>query len=232
MSDQDALKRQAAVRAVDFVQSGMALGLGSGSTLRFVLLELGARLADGRLRDIVGVPTSEATAALARELRIPLATLEEQSALDLNLDGADEIDPRLNLIKGLGGALLREKVVASAARQFVVVADGSKLVERLGSRTPLPVEVIPFAQAPVSRKLEALGASPKLRKLATGAPLITDEGNVILDCATGPIDDPAALDVALRRIPGVVEHGLFLQMASQAVVAEAGGVRVVRGIQG
>jgi ribose 5-phosphate isomerase A len=232
MSDQDALKRQAAVRAVDFVQSGMALGLGSGSTLRFVLLELGARLADGRLRDIVGVPTSEATAALARELRIPLATLEERSALDLNLDGADEIDPRLNLIKGLGGALLREKVVASAARQFVVVADGSKLVERLGSRTPLPVEVIPFAQAPVSRKLEALGASPKLRKLATGAPLITDEGNVILDCATGPIDDPAALDVALRRIPGVVEHGLFLQMASQAVVAEAGGVRVVRGIQG
>jgi ribose 5-phosphate isomerase A len=232
MSDQDALKRQAAVRAVDFVQSGMALGLGSGSTLRFVLLELGARLADGRLRDVVGVPTSEATAALARELRIPLATLEERPALDLNLDGADEIDPRLNLIKGLGGALLREKVVASAARQFVVVADGSKLVERLGSRAPLPVEVIPFAQAPVSRKLEALGASPKLRKLATGAPLITDEGNVILDCATGPIDDPAALDVALRRIPGVVEHGLFLQMASQAVVAEAGGVRVVRSIQG
>lgn len=227
MSDQDALKQQAAVRAIDFVQSGMALGLGSGSTLRFVLRELGARLADGRLRDIVGVPTSEATAALARELCIPLVSLEQRPALDLNLDGADEIDPHLNLIKGLGGALLREKVVASAARQFVVVADGSKLVQRLGSRAPLPVEVIPFAQPLVSRKLEALGASPKLRKLATGAPLITDEGNVILDCATGPIDDPAALDVALRRIPGVVEHGLFLQMASEAVVAESGGVRVI-----
>jgi ribose 5-phosphate isomerase A len=227
MSDQDALKQRAAVRAADLVRSGMALGLGSGSTLRFVLLEIGARLADGRLRGIVGVPTSEATAALARTLHIPLASLDERPALDLDLDGADEIDPQLNLIKGLGGALLREKVVASAAAQLVVVADGSKLVPQLGSKASLPVEAIPFAQATVQGKLEALGANPTLRRQATGEPFVTDEGNVIFDCATGPIGDPAALDVALRRIPGVVEHGLFLQMATQAVVAEAGGVRVV-----
>lgn len=227
MIDQDALKRQAAERAVDFVQSGMALGLGSGSTLRFVLLELGVRLADGRLRDIVGVPTSEATARLAQTLRIPLASLAERPALDLDLDGADEVDPQLNLVKGLGGALLREKVVASACAQFVAVADGSKLVRLLGTRSPLPVEVIPFAQAIVRRKLEALGARVALRTTGEGEPLLTDEGNVIFDCATGPIDDPAALDVALRRIPGVVEHGLFLGMATQAVVAEAGGVRVI-----
>ncbi|MBC8075476.1 MAG: ribose-5-phosphate isomerase RpiA [Chloroflexales bacterium] len=227
MSEQDALKQRAAKRAVDFVQSGAVVGLGSGSTLRFVLLEIGARLADGRLREIVGVPTSEATAALAGTLHIPLASLDERPALDLAIDGADEIDPQLNLIKGLGGALLREKVVASAAAQFVVVADSSKLVGRLGSRAPLPVEVIPFALAIVRRKLVALGANPRLRATTTGAPFVTDEGNVILDCATGPINDPAAFDVALRRIPGVVEHGLFLGMATQAVVAEAGGVRVV-----
>ena len=227
MSDQNTLKQQAAQRAVDFVESGMVLGLGSGSTLRFVLLEIGARLADGRLQSIVGVPTSEVTAALARTLHIPLATLDEQPALDLDLDGADEIDPQLNLIKGLGGALLREKVVVAAASQFVVVADSSKIVTRLGSKAPLPIEVIPFAQAVVRRKLEALGIHVSLRADADGKPFVTDEGNVIFDSATRPLDDPAALDVALRRIPGVVEHGLFLQMATQAVVAERGGVRVI-----
>lgn len=224
----EALKEQAAERALDLVADGMVLGLGTGSTARYVVLGLARRVREGRLRGVVGVPTSEATAALAHEHGLALATLEQQPALDLAIDGADEIDPQLNLIKGLGGALLREKVVETAARRFAVVADASKLVTRLGERAPVPVEVIPFALAPVRRQLTALGAAPTLRQTADGRPFQTDQGNLILDCRFGPIGDPASLGAAIRGVPGVVEHGLFLGMATSAFVAAPEGVRVLQ----
>ena len=227
MTDLDTYKQQAAERALTYIQSGMALGLGTGSTARHVLRGLAARLRDGRLHDVVGVPTSEETAALARELGIPLVTLAERPQLDLAIDGADEIDPALNAIKGLGGALLREKIVAASAQRFILVGDESKLVERLGTRAPLPVEVIPFGLPLCERRLAALGCAPTLRRTARGDPFSTDEGNQILDCRFDTIDDAPVLAVAISTIPGVVEHGLFLDMAAQAVVAGPGGVRTI-----
>ena len=227
MTEQDLLKKQAAERAVGFISSGMVVGLGSGSTMRYVLEQIGALLRDGRLRDIVGVPTSEATAALARQLGIPLTTLDDHPELDLNIDGADEIDPHLNLIKGLGGALLREKIVASAARTFVVVADRSKLVKQLGSKAPVPIEIIPLAQPLIERRLHDLGGSSQLRRISDGKPFVTDEGNHILDYTAGPIADAAQLAAALDSIVGVVEHGLFLAMATSAVVAAPEGIKVL-----
>jgi len=227
MNNQDTLKQAAAARAVGYITSGTAIGLGSGSTVRFALEEIGRLLREGQLRDIVGVPTSEATATLAKQLGIPLTTLEAHPALALNIDGADEIDPQLNLIKGLGGALLREKIVASAARSFVVVADNSKLVTQLGSHTPVPIEVIPLARPLVERRLVALGGSSTLRLAADGTAFVTDEGNIILDYYSGPIADPAALASALDGMAGVVEHGLFLGMATRAVVAASDGVQVL-----
>ena len=203
------------------VRSGMALGLGTGSTARHVTIVVGRLLAAGQLSGIVGVPTSEATATLAREHGVPLATLAEQPHLAVCLDGADEIGPRLGLVKGLGGALLREKIVASAADRFVVVADQSKRVARLGERAPVPVEVIPFGAAVCFRALAALGCTPEPR-----AGFVTDEGNVIPDCRFGPIDDPEELAIAIHSIPGVVEHGLFLGMAHAAYVAGPGGVEI------
>jgi ribose 5-phosphate isomerase A len=216
----DQLKHSAAEAAVAAeVGSGMRVGLGTGSTAVHVVRAIARRLEAGDLERIVGVPTSEATAALARSLGVPLATLDEEPELDVAIDGADEIDPRLDLVKGLGGALLREKIVASAARRVVIVADDSKLVDRLGSRSPVPVEVIPFATAVCRRALAALGCTPTLRDFRT------DEGNVILDCAfAGGLDDPSAVAAAIGAIPGVVEHGLFLGMAAVAYVASDDGV--------
>jgi ribose 5-phosphate isomerase A len=224
----EALKEQAAERALDLVADGMVLGLGTGSTARYVVLGLARRVREGLLRGVISVPTSEATAALAREHGLTLAALDHRPTLDLAIDGADEIDPRLNLIKGLGGALLREKVVESAAQRFVVVADSRKLVRRLGEQSPVPVEVIPFALVPVERRLAGLGTTPVLRRTADHVPFQTDQGNYILDCRCGPIDDPAALGAAIRSIPGVVEHGLFLSMATAAFVAAPEGVRVIQ----
>jgi ribose 5-phosphate isomerase A len=177
--------------------------------------------------DVVGVPTSEMTRALAERLGVPLTTLDETPELDVALDGADEIAPGLQLVKGLGGALLREKIVAAAARRFVVVADASKRVERLGERAPVPVEVIAFALEPCRRRLAALGCEPALRASPDGSPFTTDEGNRILDCRFGPIDAPEPLAAAIRAIPGVVEHGLFLGFAEAAYVAEPGHVEVL-----
>lgn len=225
--NEDRYKRRSAERALDFVVSGMALGLGSGSTAAFMVDGLAARLRDGRLHNIVGVPTSEATAALAEKLGVPLATLDERPELDLALDGADEIDPRLNAIKGLGGALLREKIVASAARRFVLFGDSSKRVRQLGERAPVPVEVVPFGLAPSTRKLAALGCEPILRRAAGGEPFRTDGGSYILDCRFGLIADPEALAAAIAAIPGVVEHGLFLGMAQRAVLAGPAGVEIL-----
>ncbi|MGB9752749.1 ribose-5-phosphate isomerase RpiA [Roseiflexus castenholzii] len=222
--DDHLYRRRAAERALDYVESGMAIGLGTGSTASFMLRGLAARLSDGRLQRIVGVPTSEQTAALARELGIPLTTLDRHPSLDLALDGADEIDPHLRLIKGLGGAMLREKIVAASAARFVVMASVSKRVERLGERSPLPVEVVTFGMPLCMRRLAALGGEPVLRCDHSGAPFVTDEGNLILDCHFGVIADPEALAAAICAIPGVVAHGLFLGMASLAVIAGPDGI--------
>jgi ribose 5-phosphate isomerase A len=228
MSDVDVLKREAAERAVDFVQSGMVLGLGSGSTANFAIDCIGVRHRSGALRDIVGVPTSEATAARARRLGIPLTTLVEHPVLDLVVDGADEVDPELNLIKGLGGALLREKIVEIAARRFVVVVDESKLVDRLGTRGPLPVEVTQFAWEVHARWLAGLGCRPELRRESSGAPYVTDNGNYIVHCTfPAGIPDPAGLARTLIERPGIVEHGLFLGMATDVVVAGSHGIRLM-----
>jgi ribose 5-phosphate isomerase A len=226
-ADLDIYKQQAAERALEYVQSGMALGLGTGSTARHMLDGLAARLRDGRLRDIVGVPTSSRTGALARKLGIPITTLEQRPRLDLVLDGADEVDPALNLIKGLGGALLYEKIVASSAQRLLIMADETKLVDQLGTHAPLPVEVIPFGLPLCAGRLAILGCTPILRRAADGRPYDTDEGNVILDCRFNAIPDPLAISIAIKAIPGVVEHGLFIGMASIVLIAGARGVAVM-----
>lgn len=222
---QDEAKLKAAQRALDFVQDGMSLGLGSGTTSSIFIRELGARVRQGlRVR---GIATSDASQQLAESLSIPITSFEQCPELDLAVDGADEVGPGLALIKGGGGAMLREKIVASAARRFIVIADSSKLVDTLG-RFPLPVEVIQMALPLVLRKLDALKLNPKLRHHPDGSLYITDEGNVILDCACGAIPDPATTAADLRSIIGVVEHGLFVNMASLALVAGDDGVREVR----
>jgi ribose 5-phosphate isomerase A len=228
------LKRAAAVRAARWIADGMAVGLGTGSTVRYLLEEIAAQRSRGVWGSIVGIPTSRATESRARELGIPLATLAERPELDLTIDGADEVDPELNLVKGLGGALLREKIVASVSRRLVIVVDASKCVDRLGTRAPLPVEVDPFGAAAQERFLAGLGGEPSLRRGPDGEAFVTDGGNLILDCrfADG-IPDPAGLERRLDGRPGVLENGLFLGMASAVVVAAAGGIEVrSRGSEG
>ncbi|NJO85197.1 MAG: ribose 5-phosphate isomerase A [Blastochloris sp.] len=223
------MKQLAAEHATRRVVSGMKLGLGTGSTVRYVLDALAQRLRKGELADIVGVPTSEATTQQAQELGIALATLAEQPRLDLTLDGADEIDADLHVIKGLGGAMLREKMVALAARELVIVADESKLSTQLGSKSRLPVEVVQFGWSIHMPFLQRLGAQPRLRTTANGSPYITDNGNYILDC-TFPdgIDTPAELAEALDRHVGIVGHGLFLGMATEAYIGTTEGISVLR----
>lgn len=221
----DAEKQAAARAAVQLVESGSVVGLGSGSTATFAIQFLAERVRSGL--KIVGIPTSQNTKQLAEQLGIPLTTLEENPNIDVDIDGADEIDPQLNLIKGGGGALLREKVIASASKRFIVVAESVKLVPHLG-KFPLPVEVIPFAEPLIQRRLEALGAQVALRKYAYGNPYVTDEGHHILDCSFGEISDPPALNAKLHEIPGVVEHGLFIGLAETAFVGKDGGVVQVK----
>jgi ribose 5-phosphate isomerase A len=224
MADSALFKRQAAEQALSFVHSGMTLGLGTGSTATHMLHVLAEALRDGRLRAIVGVPTSDAIGALARQLGVPIATLDERPQLDLALDGADEIDPSLNLIKGLGGALLREKIVAASAERFIVLADETKLVAQLGTRAPLPVEVVEFGLPLATRRLTELGGVPTLRHSADGNAFRTDEGNVILDCRFPGIADSLALNAAINAIPGVAAHGLFIGLAALALVGGPAGV--------
>jgi len=221
----DAEKQAAARAAVQLVESGSVVGLGSGSTATFAIQFLAERVHGGL--KIVGIPTSQNTKHLAEQLGIPLTTLEENPNIDVDIDGADEIDPHLNLIKGGGGALLREKVIASASRRFIVVAESVKLVPHLG-KFPLPVEVIPFAEPLIQRRIEVLGAQVLLRKYAYGNPYVTDEGHHILDCSFGEISDPPALNAKLHEIPGVVEHGLFIGLAEMAFVGKDGGVVQVK----
>ncbi|MFZ5690729.1 MAG: ribose-5-phosphate isomerase RpiA [Pseudomonadota bacterium] len=226
----DALKREAAARALEFVRPGMRLGLGTGSTARHFVELLGERVRAGL--DVVGVPTSEATEADARRAGVPLTTLEETPRLDLTVDGADEIGPGLALIKGGGGALLREKIVAAASAHMIVIADESKLVPALGA-FPLPIEVVPFGMAAtelaIGHALEWLSLPIKLkvRMDARGHAFVTDGGHRIVDAAIGRIADPERLAQALSVIPGVVEHGLFLGLAGTAIVAGASGTRVI-----
>jgi len=225
----DSLKREAAEAAIDGeVRSGMVLGLGTGSTANHLLDGLAARIADGRLSDIVGVPTSEATGATARRLGISIATLDERPRLDLAIDGADEIDPALDVIKGLGGALLREKIVAASSGRMIVIADKSKLVGTLG-RFPLPIEVNKFGlratEIAIGAAAAGLGLSGPVTLRMTGdQPFVTDGGHFILDASFGRIPDTRALSTALHAIPGVVEHGLFVGMADEVLVAGAGGI--------
>lgn len=226
MADSEQLKRKAAARAVEAVESGMRLGLGTGSTVAHFLDLLGERLSEGSLTDIVGVPTSVQTTDRAHARGIRLGELQDLAPLDLTVDGADEIDPSLDLVKGLGGALLREKMVAEASRRLVIIADGSKLVRRLGEKAPLPVEVVSFAWRTHLPFLEELGAVPVLRTHDNETPVTTDNGNYILDCRfEGGIPDPEELDDALRRRTGIVASGLFMGLASRALVAAEGGVR-------
>jgi ribose 5-phosphate isomerase A len=223
MSAAEAGKRAAAEAAARLVSPGMTVGLGTGSTVRYLIAALGRRVREEGLH-IVGVPTSAETDALALTEGITLAEPSE-APIDLAIDGADEVERgTLRLIKGLGGALLREKIVAQASRRFVVIADAAKVVECLGERAPLPVEVVRFGHAATARRLAELGGQPVLRRDRAGAVFISDGGNVIYDCAGfAPIRDPFILQRDLRGIAGVVESGLFLEMAERAVIGSADG---------
>jgi ribose 5-phosphate isomerase A len=218
-------EKEAAARAsLRFVRDGDVVGLGSGSTATYAIRLLGERVAAG-LR-ISGIPTSSQSRDLAVKLGIPLTTFDKVQEIDVTIDGADEIDSQLRLIKGGGGALLHEKVVASASRQLVIIADSSKQVATLG-KFPVPIEVIAFAQPLVKKEMEALGASVKLRQ-SNDRPFVTDEGHHILDCSFGQIPDPPALAQKLSNIPGVVEHGLFIGMASVVLIARGNEVTELR----
>lgn len=230
----DDLKKQAAARALELVRPGMRLGLGTGSTAKHFVDLLGAKVASGF--DILCVATSEVTQAQALSLGIPMSTLDETSELDLTVDGADEIDAQLRLIKGGGAALLREKIVAAASTRMIVIADDGKLVQKLG-RFPLPIEVVPFGLEATRRAVaEAIAASGaagalSLRQKADGSTLVTDGGHFILDAHLGAIDRPELLAQALNTVPGVVEHGLFIGLAAGAILAGADGLKLLGRIE-
>jgi ribose 5-phosphate isomerase A len=221
-------KQAAAEHGASLVKSGMVLGLGSGSTSTLMVQALGRKLRDGSLRNVVGVPSSSGIAAVAKESGVPLSTLDEHPVLDLNLDGADEVDPELGLVKGLGGALLWEKIVATASRQVVILVDETKLVTRLGTKAPLPVEVVPFGWKTHLAFVASQGGAPLLRTEPDGRPFVTDEGNYILHCRfEGGIADPAELEARLLKRAGIVGTGLFLGIANQVIVGKVGGVEVL-----
>ena len=215
-------KRAVGYAAADLVTTGMCLGLGTGSTFRFVLDRLAERCRNEDLQ-IRGVPTSEGTADYAKSLGIPLISLDDVQHLDLAIDGADEVDPAHHLIKGGGAALTREKLVAAAAKRFVVIVDAAKLVQTLGAAFPLPVEVLPFGWTHTARRIAAIGCEPRRRMAGADEPVVTDNGNYVLDCHGPGIPDPEAFARRLDGVPGVVEHGLFCGMAHEVLVADASG---------
>lgn len=223
------LKRQAAEHAVTFVEPGMVVGLGMGSTAIFALRRMAVLLASGELGDILGVPCAESVAEEARRLGIPLTTLEDHPVVDLTIDGADEVDPALNVIKGGGGALLREKIVAQASRREIIVVDEGKLSPHLGTNWALPVEVVSFGWGSHLALLAEMGATPVLRRRPDGSPYVTDHGNLILDCNFGPMTapnlDPATIAAILDRRTGIVAHGLFLGLATDLIVSSADGIQ-------
>jgi ribose 5-phosphate isomerase A len=220
----DSLKQQAALAALEEVRSGMVVGLGTGSTVTHFIAGLGARVRGGLA--VRAIATSIRSETQARELGIPIITFADEKALDLTVDGADEVSSDLDLTKGLGGALVREKIVARASRRFVVVVDDSKKVDRLGTRSPIPVEVVPFAGDIVCWDLASIGGEPQLR-IANGAPFVSDNGNHVIDWHFGPIDEPAGLEQDLKLITGVVDSGLFSHMADRVIVAGAGGLESI-----
>lgn len=224
-TDRDTLKRTAAIHAVRFVEPGMIAGLGTGSTAIHAVRELARRHAAGELPGLRTFATSSEVARAAREAGLPLLPPSELVGIDVTIDGADEVDPRLDVIKGGGGALFHEKVVAQSTRREIIVVDDAKMSPRLGTLHALPVEVIPFGCEAQRIFLESIGGNPRLRTLPSGEPFLTDEGNLIYDCAFGPIADSEELAAELRSRTGIVEHGLFLGMADDLIVASASGLR-------
>ncbi len=220
----DSLKYQAAVTALDEVKDGMAVGLGTGSTVNPFIKELGIKVKAGL--DITAIATSVQSERLAIEVGIPIVTFERHKVLDLTVDGADEVSPSLDLVKGLGGALVREKIVAKASRRLVIVVEESKLVDQLGTRTPIPVEVIPLAEQLVISALGKIGGEPKVR-LQNGGRFRSDNGNHVVDWHYGPVDDPAGLEAQLKSMSGVVDSGIFANMAHRVIVAGLSGVRTM-----
>ena len=220
MNDETRLATLAEASAA-LAEDGMVVGLGSGSTAEAFVRALGARVAAGLT--VQAIPTSRRTEQVAREAGIPLTTLSDSQIVDFGVDGADEIDPKLALTKGRGGALLYEKLVAEACNRWVIVASSEKLVDRLGTRIPLPVEIMPFGWETTQARVEALGFDAPLRVERDGVPIVTDGKHFVLDCATGPIDDPKAIGDALKCITGVVDHGLFIDLAAAALICELDG---------
>jgi len=220
-------KQRAAEAAIPYVQSGMAIGLGTGSTADYFLQALSAELKAGRVRGVRGVPTSRRSELRAQELGIPLINLAQYPNPDLTVDGADEIDPNLELIKGLGGALVREKIVAQASRLLIIIADSSKCVSVLGERRPLPIEVVQFAHETHEAYFRKLGAQPLLRRTPEGTPYVTDNGNCIYDCRFARIDRPAEIEEAILHRAGVVDCGLFIGIARLALIADDKSVRQI-----
>ena len=224
---QDQLKKEAGEKAAEYVKEGMVVGLGTGSTTEWTIRKLGDQVKDGF--EIIGIPTSIRSEQLAKELGIPLSTLLEHPNIDLTIDGADEVDPDLNLIKGLGGALTREKIVAHSSKQEIIVADDSKLVQLLGTKAPLPVEVTTFAWNCCKNSLEKLGAKPVLRMDKDGQKeFVTDNGNFILDCRFDGISRPKELELNINNIPGVIENGLFLNLIDMVIIASNDGIKILR----
>lgn len=224
----DRLKMEAGETAIDFIESGMVVGLGTGTTTRFAMEELGKRLKSGRLKDIIAIPSSMQTEKIAGALGIELTTLDDVQEIDITIDGADEVDPKLNLIKGGGGALLREKVLAQVSRRNVIIIDESKLSPHLGTHWPIPIEVIPFVWKPIEKYITSLGAVVRLRMKDDGTPYTTDQDNYILDSKFGPISDPHSLEAKLAFRAGIVEYGLFLGTASEVIVAGKTGIRYLK----
>jgi len=224
----DELKKMAGEKAVGYVESGMVVGLGYGSTAIHALRLIGELIRRGELEGIQAIPTADLIAEEARRAEIPLTSLEEHPRIDVTIDGADEVDPELNLIKGGGGALLREKIVAQATLLNIIVVDEHKLSPVLGTNFDLPVEIITFGWRSLEEYLRSLSAEPQLRTKTDGTAFVTDSGNYILDCHFGPIDDPYALSAELKNRAGIVEHGLFLDLASEVIIAAGDGIRSLK----
>ncbi len=218
------LKQVAGEKAAEYIEDGMVLGLGTGSTVYYTILKVGELVKSGY--DLVGIPTSRATEELALSLGIPIGTLEDYPKIDLTIDGADEVDPDLDLIKGMGGALVREKIVAASSRKEIIVVDEGKVVRQLGTRSPLPVEVIPFGRKFVSDRFSVFGGRPELR-VKRGSVFTTDNGNNILDTTFDGIRDPKTLEANLNNLPGVVENGLFLGLADMVIIGHEEGAEII-----
>ncbi|MBK8944032.1 MAG: ribose-5-phosphate isomerase RpiA [Ignavibacteriae bacterium] len=220
-------KKLAAEKAVEEIQSGMVIGLGSGSTFYYAIQKIGQLIKSGELENIVGISSSDKTSKLANEFGIPLTTFHEKQEIDVTIDGADEVDKYLNLIKGGGAAHLREKVIAQASKKLIIVVDETKLSEKLGTNWAVPVEVLQFAYPLEMKFLESINGKPKLRKFENGSPLVTDEGNFILDTNFGIIQNPFELAEKLENRAGIIEHGLFLKLTSKVIVAGKNGIKIL-----